>query len=82
LVLPVVLIELPRDRDSSCQPQLVKTQQTRFTGMDDKILFLYAQGMTTHEICTAFKALYDVDVSASPPAGSGVPYRLLRLHGG
>ena len=33
--------------------------------MDDKILFLYAQGMTTREICTAFKELYDADVSAS-----------------
>ena len=33
--------------------------------MDDKILFLYAQGMTTSEICTAFKELYDADVSAS-----------------
>ena len=33
--------------------------------MDDKILFLYAQGMTTREICTALKELYDADVSAS-----------------
>ena len=38
---------------------------TRLTGMDDKILFLYAQGMTTREICSAFKELYDADVSAS-----------------
>ena len=58
-------INVPRDRDSSFEPQLIKTQQIRFTGMDDKILFLYAQGMTTREICTAFKELYDADVSAS-----------------
>jgi putative transposase len=58
-------INVPRDRDSTFEPQLVKKQQTRFTGMDDKILFLYAQGMTTREICTAFKELYDADVSAS-----------------
>lgn len=58
-------IDIPRDRDSSFEPQLIKKQQTRFTGMDDKILFLYAQGMTTREICTAFKELYDADVSAS-----------------
>ena len=32
--------------------------------MDDKILFLYAQCMTTREICTAVKELYDADVSA------------------
>ena len=37
----------------------------RLTGMDDKILFLYAQCMTTCEICTAFKELYDADTSAS-----------------
>ncbi|MDP0590156.1 MAG: transposase [Candidatus Endonucleobacter bathymodioli] len=58
-------IDIPRDRDSSFEPQLIKKQQTRFTGMDDEILFLYAQGMTTREICTAFKELYDADVSAS-----------------
>ena len=58
-------IDVPRDRHSSFEPQLVKKQQTRFTGMDDKILFLYAQGMTTREICIAFKELYDADVSAS-----------------
>jgi len=58
-------IDVPRDRDSSFEPQLVKKQQTRLTGMDDKILFLYAQGMTTREICAAFKEMYDADVSAS-----------------
>jgi putative transposase len=61
----VIEINVPRDRDSTFEPQLVKKQQTRLTGMDDKILFLYAQGMTTREICTAFKELYDADVSAS-----------------
>jgi putative transposase len=40
-------INVPRDRDSSFEPELVKKQQTRFTGMDEKILFLYAKGMTT-----------------------------------
>lgn len=58
-------IEVPRDRDSTFEPQLVKKQQTRLSGMDDKILFLYAQGMTTREICKTFKELYDADVSAS-----------------
>ena len=58
-------IDVPRDRDSSFEPQLVKKHQTRFTGMDDKILFLYAQGMTTREIVAAFKALYDANVSAT-----------------
>jgi len=58
-------IEVPRDRNSSFEPQLVKKQQTRFTGMDEKILFLYAKGMTTREITATFQELYGVDVSAS-----------------
>ena len=58
-------IDVPRDRDSSFEPQLVKKQQTRFTGMDEKILFLYAKGMTTREITATFQELYDVEVSAS-----------------
>ena len=58
-------IEVPRDRDSSFEPELVKKQQTRFTGMDEKILFLYAKGMTTREITATFQELYDVEVSAS-----------------
>ena len=61
----VMGIDVPRGRDSLFEPQMVKKQQTRFTGMDDKILFLYAQGMTTREICTALKELYDADVSVS-----------------
>jgi putative transposase len=60
-----VEIEVPRDRDSSFEPELVKKQQTRFTGMDEKILFLYAKGMTTREITATFQELYDVEVSAS-----------------
>ena len=56
--------DVPRDREGSFEPHLVKKQQRRFTGMDDKILFLYAQGMTTREIVAAFKDLYDADVSA------------------
>lgn len=48
-------IDTPRDRDGSFEPQLVKKQQTRFTSMDDKILSLYAKGMTTREIVATFK---------------------------
>lgn len=55
----------PRDRDGSFEPQLVKKQQTRFTSMDDKILSLYAKGMTTREIVATFKEMYDADVLAS-----------------
>ncbi|WP_062268145.1 IS256 family transposase [Endozoicomonas arenosclerae] len=56
-------IESPRDRDGSFEPQLVKKRQTRFTSMDDKILHLYAKGMSTREIVAVFKELYAADVS-------------------
>lgn len=56
-------VAVPRDRDSSFEPQLVKKHQTRFTAMDDKIHCLYARGMSTREIVTTFKEMYDVDVS-------------------
>lgn len=58
-------LDTPRDREGSFSPKLVKKNQTRFTSMDDKILFLYAQGMTTREIVKTFKELYDADASPS-----------------
>lgn len=58
-------LDTPRDREGSFRPKLVKKNQTRFTSLDDKILFLYAQGMTTREIVKTFKELYDADVSPS-----------------
>lgn len=53
----------PRDRDGSFEPQLVAKGQRRFTSMGDKILSLYAKGMTTREIQTTFKEMYNADVS-------------------
>ena len=53
----------PHDRDGSFDPQLVKKNQARLTGIDNQILSLYAKGMTTREIAAAFKELYDADVS-------------------
>ena len=58
-------VDTPRDRAGDFTPQLVKKHQRRFTTMDDKILFLYAQGMSTREIVTTFKEMYGADVSAS-----------------
>lgn len=58
-------IDIPRDRESSFTPQLVKKYQTRLTSMDDKIHCLYAKGMTTREIVATFKEMYDADVSAT-----------------
>ena len=56
-------IDVPRDRDGSFEPQLVKKRQTRFTSVNDKILYLYAKGMSTRDIVDTFKELYDADVS-------------------
>ena len=60
-----VEVEIPRDREGSFDPQLVKKHQRRLTLMDDKILCLYAKGMTTREIVATFKEMYDADVSAT-----------------
>ncbi|MEE9358518.1 MAG: transposase, partial [Sedimenticolaceae bacterium] len=58
-------LDTPRERAGSFKPRLVKKHQRRFTSMHDKILFLYAQGMTTREIVTTFKEMYGADVSAT-----------------
>ncbi len=58
-------LKTPRDRNGDFEPELVKKHQRRFTSMDDKILFLYAQGMSTREIVTTFKEMYGADVSPS-----------------
>ena len=53
----------PRDRKATFEPALVKKGQRRFTSMDDKILALYARGMTTRDIVDAFKEMYNADIS-------------------
>ena len=45
-----VPIEVPRDRNGSFEPQLVKKGQRRFDGFDDKIISMYARGMSVREI--------------------------------
>jgi putative transposase len=56
-------LETPRDRDSSFEPKIIAKGQTRFTGFDDKILSMYARGMTTREIEGHLKEIYGVEVS-------------------
>ncbi|MBC7910644.1 MAG: IS256 family transposase [Pyrinomonadaceae bacterium] len=56
-------LDVPRDRDSSFEPQIVPKGQTRFSGFDDKILSLYARGMTTREIQSHLEEIYQVEVS-------------------
>lgn len=58
-------IDIPRDRDSSFEPVIVPKGQTRFVGFDDKIISLYARGMTTREIQGHLEEIYGVEVSPS-----------------
>ena len=60
-----VQIEVPRDRNGSFEPQLVRKGQTRLTSFDDQILSLYSKGMSTREIVAAFKEMYGAEVSAT-----------------
>jgi hypothetical protein len=56
-------IEVPRDRDGSFEPQLIKKVERRFTGFDDKIIAMYARGMTVREIQGYLEEMYGVLVS-------------------
>jgi putative transposase len=56
-------LAVPRDRHSSFAPQLVKKRQRRLEGFDDKVLSLYARGMSTREIQGHLEDLYGTEVS-------------------
>src|SRR6187431_3109681 len=56
-------LEVPRDRRSSFDPQLIAKYQRRFPGFDDKIVSMYARGMSTREITGHLRELYGIDVS-------------------
>ena len=58
-------IEVPRDRNASFEPQIIPKGETRFAGFDDKILSLYARGMTTRQIQQHLEEIYQVEVSPS-----------------
>jgi putative transposase len=56
-------IEVPRDRNNDFEPQLIKKGQRRFAGFDDKIISMYALGLSTRDIQAHLKEIYSVDVS-------------------
>ncbi len=58
-----VQIEVPRDRAGTFEPHLIPKGQTRFDGFDDKIISLYARGMTVREIQGYLAELYGTEVS-------------------
>jgi transposase-like protein len=61
--LGAVTIDTPRDRDGTFEPVLIPKHQRRVPGFDEKILALYAKGMTTRDIQQIVQELYGVDVS-------------------
>jgi putative transposase len=56
-------LAVPRDRNGSFEPQIVRKGQTRLEGFNDRIIALYARGMTTRDIRAHLREMYDVDVS-------------------
>src|SRR5271155_1251428 len=56
-------LETPRDRNGSYEPKIIGKGQTRFAGFDDKIISMYARGMSTREIQGHLQEIYQVEVS-------------------
>ena len=60
-----VEVETPRDRNGQFEPRIVKKNQTRWAGFDDKILSMYSRGMSTRDIQGHLEEMYGVEVSPS-----------------
>src|SRR5437588_5299762 len=60
-------LETPRDRQASFEPKIVAKGQKRFTGFDDKIISMYARGMSTREIQGHLEEIYNVMILSSKP---------------
>ena len=56
-------ISVPRDRNGSFDPQLIRKRQVRLPGFDEKVLSLYARGLTTRELQDHLEEIYEVEVS-------------------
>jgi len=72
-----VQVNIPRDRNGEFEPKIVPKYQRSVNGIEDKILGLYATGMTTRDISEQIKELYGVDVSAETV--SNITNRILPL---
>jgi len=59
-----VELNVPRDRTGEFEPKIIPKYQRNVTGIEDKVMYLYAAGMTTRDISEQIKNLYDVDISA------------------
>ncbi|KJW04123.1 IS256 family transposase, partial [Rickettsia argasii] len=58
-----IVLDIPRDRDNSFEPQLIPKGVRRFTGFDDSVISLYARGMTMSEIQAHLEEMYHTEVS-------------------
>ena len=65
-----VRIEVPRDRTSEFEPKLIGKHERRFTGFDDKIIAMYARGMTVREIQAFLSEMYTTEVAPDTSAAS------------
>jgi putative transposase len=83
-------IEVPRDRKGTFEPRFIEKNQTRFTGFDEKIVAMYARGLSTRDIQEQIQEIYGAEVSptlisnvtnevmgeAVASIGCGVPYSI------
>ena len=58
-------ISVPRDRNGEFEPQLVKKHQTDVSGIEDKVIFLYSQGVSTRDIQKTMQEMYGIDMDDS-----------------
>ena len=56
-------IDVPRDRNGEFEPQLVKKHQTDVSAIEDKVIFLYSQGVSTRDIQRTMEEMYGIDVN-------------------
>lgn len=72
-----ITLDIPRDRNGKFEPKIVPKHQRNINGIEDKIISLYAAGMTTRDISEQIKNLYDVEISAETV--SNITNRILPL---
>ena len=62
----MIELNIPRDRNGNFEPAIVKKKQSRIAGLDQKIVSLYAKGMSLSDIKLQLQELYDADVRGCP----------------
>lgn len=72
-----ITLDIPRDRNGEFEPKIIPKYQKNINGIEDKILNLYASGLSTRDVAEQIKALYDVDISAETV--SNITNRILPL---